>query len=644
MPEHDDSAQSLPVPESNAASDAEAMPARPRRTRARRGETLLPSEPKAARPTRRRTGARTTTRATELTAAPTDNGATVALAPESANGVGSGDELAATPATARRTRRRTATTTAAPAADPAAAPAPTRTRRARAAAPALAVVEASPPIAGDGADAAAATEAAKKEAPAGVGRRRRAEAASSDATTAANPSAVAPSPTAPDAAPVEATVPRRRGRRTAKAPAATDNAAVASAPGDGDAAAASAPVDTSSELALAPVSDETADTVGSLAPGAEPSAPALPEAPSPHDGASLQVAGDQNERNAPTLGPGEAAVERERAPRGRGPWRPRGYAPAREPRDDGRLAEGAERPAGSGPRRERPGFGEGGGASDERGLRAAERPGQRTESGFARGPRARYRSDGSDRPDEGWRPEGGRAGRERPGAYRPSGRAEAERGGWRGRGAPRPGGYGQPGNVREPEPDRQRRGPIVDPKRRPGPDEAPPRPPRPGRGGAAVGTISKLAADYGFLRDGAGRTRFFHRTAVAGAFESLRVGQSVQYEPQDLPKGLRALNVRPAGAAPMGGQGRPARERAEQPPYGRSGQAPRPGQYGQRGAGGVPRGGQQYGQRRAGSGGAVGGTRRAADGRPASGGSGWRSSLSPFRNDPPAAPPRRRPR
>jgi cold shock CspA family protein len=198
--------------------------------------------------------------------------------------------------------------------------------------------------------------------------------------------------------------------------------------------------------------------------------------------------------------------------------------------------------------------------------------------------------------------------------------------------------------VREPEPDRQqRRGPIVDPKRRPGPDELPVRAPRAGRAGVASGTISKLARDYGFIRDGAGRTRFFHRTAVAGAFESLREGQSVQFEPQDLPKGLRAMNVRPAGAA-MSAAGQPPRERSGQT-YGRGTQNARPDQYGQRGVpGGGARAGQQYGRRGAGSGGAGGGAGRSSGGRPAAGGTGWRSSLSPFRNDPPAAPPRRRPR
>jgi CspA family cold shock protein len=155
-----------------------------------------------------------------------------------------------------------------------------------------------------------------------------------------------------------------------------------------------------------------------------------------------------------------------------------------------------------------------------------------------------------------------------------------------------------------------------------------------------TGTVSKLSRDFGFLRDGAGRTRFFHRTAVAGTgFESLREGQTVQFEPQDLPKGLRALNVR---VVPGGAGARPGAGRGDQPAV-RGAPPARPASYGRpTPTGAAGRGGTQYGQRR--TGGATGGARRSADGGSASTNSGWRSSLSPFRGDPPSAPPRRRPR
>jgi CspA family cold shock protein len=74
---------------------------------------------------------------------------------------------------------------------------------------------------------------------------------------------------------------------------------------------------------------------------------------------------------------------------------------------------------------------------------------------------------------------------------------------------------------------------------------------RSAKGAPTVGTITKLSPDRGsgLLRDDAGRTRFFHRTALTGiSLESLHMGQSVAFEPQDHPKGLRALNVRLASA------------------------------------------------------------------------------------------------
>jgi cold shock CspA family protein len=176
----------------------------------------------------------------------------------------------------------------------------------------------------------------------------------------------------------------------------------------------------------------------------------------------------------------------------------------------------------------------------------------------------------------------------------------------------------RPGNQADREfgdPDRQRRGPIVDPRRRPGPGEMPAAAGRAPRGGQATGKISELARDrgFGFLVDGAGRKRFFHRSAVlANGFDTLREGQSVQFEPRDDVKGLRAVNVRPAGAANV-----------------RS--AARPGQYDRSGARHTDPNARRTGQP----------PRRSADGGPAPL-SAWRSSLSPFRGDPPSAGPRRR--
>src|SRR5262245_2340783 len=105
-----------------------------------------------------------------------------------------------------------------------------------------------------------------------------------------------------------------------------------------------------------------------------------------------------------------------------------------------------------------------------------------------------------------------------------------------------------PGNVREREPERGRRGPIVDPRQRPRREDAASQPSRVGGGRVAVGTISELSRDrgFGFLVDGAGRKRFFHRSAVVdGGFDALRERQAVQFEPKDDVKGVRAVSVRP---------------------------------------------------------------------------------------------------
>ncbi len=129
-----------------------------------------------------------------------------------------------------------------------------------------------------------------------------------------------------------------------------------------------------------------------------------------------------------------------------------------------------------------------------------------------------------------------------------------------------------------------------------------------------MGKISELSRDrgFGFLVDNAGRKRFFHRSAVVNsAFDTLREGQQVQFDPRDDVKGLRAINVRPAAV----GRGRPG---ARPAPWERGGgrldsEPPRRGMPPRRAAG------------------------------PAPGAPPWRSSLSPFRGEPPpASPPRRR--
>ncbi len=63
------------------------------------------------------------------------------------------------------------------------------------------------------------------------------------------------------------------------------------------------------------------------------------------------------------------------------------------------------------------------------------------------------------------------------------------------------------------------------------------------------GTIKKLVVDkgFGFIAGDRGRgDRFFHHSAVQGTtIEQLRVGQRVEYDEVDGPKGPRAENVRP---------------------------------------------------------------------------------------------------
>ena len=63
------------------------------------------------------------------------------------------------------------------------------------------------------------------------------------------------------------------------------------------------------------------------------------------------------------------------------------------------------------------------------------------------------------------------------------------------------------------------------------------------------GVIKKLVSDkgFGFIEGEGGGDLFFHCSEVAdGAFEALSVGQKVEYEAGEGPKGPRAENVRPA--------------------------------------------------------------------------------------------------
>lgn len=65
----------------------------------------------------------------------------------------------------------------------------------------------------------------------------------------------------------------------------------------------------------------------------------------------------------------------------------------------------------------------------------------------------------------------------------------------------------------------------------------------------ASGTIKKLAdKGFGFISSDQGGDVFFHMSSVVDTeFEDLSVGQSVEYEMGDGPKGPRAENVRVVG-------------------------------------------------------------------------------------------------
>lgn len=60
------------------------------------------------------------------------------------------------------------------------------------------------------------------------------------------------------------------------------------------------------------------------------------------------------------------------------------------------------------------------------------------------------------------------------------------------------------------------------------------------------GTIKKLVLEkgFGFIRDEKGDIFFHHSSVEDGGFDALHVGQSVQYDENDGPKGRRAENVK----------------------------------------------------------------------------------------------------
>lgn len=63
----------------------------------------------------------------------------------------------------------------------------------------------------------------------------------------------------------------------------------------------------------------------------------------------------------------------------------------------------------------------------------------------------------------------------------------------------------------------------------------------------AKGTIARLIRDrgYGFIATEDGKDVFFHQTDLRGLrFDSLKEGQSLEFEVEKGPKGPRALNIR----------------------------------------------------------------------------------------------------
>ena len=64
----------------------------------------------------------------------------------------------------------------------------------------------------------------------------------------------------------------------------------------------------------------------------------------------------------------------------------------------------------------------------------------------------------------------------------------------------------------------------------------------------AQGTVSRLVEDrgFGFVQGSDGVEYFFHRSGVPGGFETLQVGQSVEFAIERSEKGPRATGVKPA--------------------------------------------------------------------------------------------------
>jgi CspA family cold shock protein len=61
------------------------------------------------------------------------------------------------------------------------------------------------------------------------------------------------------------------------------------------------------------------------------------------------------------------------------------------------------------------------------------------------------------------------------------------------------------------------------------------------------GTIKKIVSEkgFGFIGGDRGDVFFHHSVVEGGGFESLQVGQTVEYEEGQGPRGPRAENVRP---------------------------------------------------------------------------------------------------
>lgn len=74
---------------------------------------------------------------------------------------------------------------------------------------------------------------------------------------------------------------------------------------------------------------------------------------------------------------------------------------------------------------------------------------------------------------------------------------------------------------------------------------------KPSPGSSSKGTVVKLdkAKGFGFIMDGAGQQRFFHRSSVLeGGFDNLNEQQLVEFEAQQDERGARAVKVRPSGS------------------------------------------------------------------------------------------------